>query len=709
MTGGPGAPPHDGASDAAADPSVTTVGALAPSLLQWLPADAAAIEVPVDQAAEKLFLLVEFAASQAGRDRTETITRAAIGDVEQALHAGVLDTAQAAAARVAACSRAMALARGESDLEAVWSWVVTALGGTGEPRSTFDTNGIAVLAARAVTESVGAQDILGYLAADVFYTDQHAGYFPELLDQVADGLIRVLLASAPSSQAACEGAAAALYWVRHVGGRAGDVDALARWCAQAAPAQRDADAAVQLFFAAGVALPAAARSAYFASLLEGLPEATSDGLRLQVHAAAVEHDAQQIADTLPALLPLIDAFHGDAGAHPRRERTLGIVAPLISTLCSAGDIATAVAILRRWFAIDDDSDPGPVLMLGHRAAGTHWAWPGGCCQATTTCDDQSLTTSMNMALGTALATNVPGSRPLLAPATGRPDRAHAARFAACASAALGLADCPELAARTTVQTLLVALPGLLLPYQSLMSAEVGTAPALWVSLRTPRPDRWVSRVLLFEGDTRLAPVETKLVRAVLERAGIGVEVLTGADVTAATFRAAYASDEWDVIWVACHGRQPPYQPAAAEIELRAGEFVTIDDLCDYSPAPDADARLLVLNCCDGAVTVSASGPRVRGLAAQAVGPAQSAIAHQWSVADGFAATFGTLLAAALVETQSAARAYNAALAAVREPWQAVAERLADAGCDDAAVSALAPGAGSYGDNILDWGAPALYR
>jgi hypothetical protein len=103
---------------------------------------------------------------------------------------------------------------------------------------------------------------------------------------------------------------------------------------------------------------------------------------------------------------------------------------------------------------------------------------------------------------------------------------------------------------------------------------VGTAPGLWVSLRTPRPDRSLSRALLFQGDTDLAPVETRLVRAILERAGIAVDVLSSAEVTAAAFCAAYGSDEWDAIWVACHGQQPPYQPAAAEIELRAGEFVT---------------------------------------------------------------------------------------------------------------------------------------
>lgn len=128
----------------------------------------------------------------------------------------------------------------------------------------------------------------------------------------------------------------------------------------------------------------------------------------------------------------------------------------------------------------------------------------------------------------------------------------------------------------------------------------------------------MSRILIFEGDTRLAPIETQLLRAILESAGMTVDVVSGIQVTSAAFRAGYASDEWDVIWVACHGWQPPYQPAAAQIELRSGEYITLDDISSSSPEGGTDARLLVLNCCDGAATISANGPRLRGLAAQAL-------------------------------------------------------------------------------------------
>ncbi len=273
--------PPDGESYASAAASMVTLGALGPSLLQWLPVGVSTVQVPVDRTAETLLLLVELACAKAdaGRGLVDRISRMAVTDVEAALHAGALDAGEAAAARLAACARATGLARYEGDLEAVWTWVITALGGTDEPTTAFETTAFTVLAARALAGSTEAQDLLGYLAADIFYTDQHAGYFPVLLDQVANVLLTVLLSSPASSPAACEGAAAALYWTRQTGGRAGHLAALARWCAHAAPMQQQADAAVQLSFAVGVALPADAKPMYFAQLLERLPPAACDELR----------------------------------------------------------------------------------------------------------------------------------------------------------------------------------------------------------------------------------------------------------------------------------------------------------------------------------------------------------------------------------------------------------------------------------------------
>ncbi len=680
---------------------------MVPGLLSHLPAEVRDIDVehPAYAPIGSLFDFALLNDSQPSRSFVDALTVAVLADVSQAEARGLLEEQDAAATRLCVAVRAMEAARHQSDLEGVWTWVMRGLGADAGPTTTFDTTGVVVLLKAAYGGDKFAEDTLAALASLLFYTDHYAGYFPELLEQVADPLIVVLLFSS-ASPVVVEGVCAALAWCRH-NGRDEDVQRLGRWCDLAARRLVDMELRTSLRFHAGLALDGAERAEAMASLLADLSPRVSENMRLHVLVAAVEHDTAATVSAVPELVRLIRNSWG--GASPsQRERSFSTIGPVLSRLADTGRVNAAIRVLRAWLAIPDLPHP-PALLLSHRAEGAHYAWEGGVYQAPKSHTDEQLTAVVNGALGQGLASSVPGSAPLTGPATGLVDRAVGPLFAARTAAALGLASCPEIAEHLPEEALLVPLPGLPIPYQALLLAETDqAAPALWVSLESPLPDPFFDRALLLVGDTQLSSVEADLVSCVLSGAGMTVERLSGDEVTVASFRAAYAASDFDALWLSCHGRQPPYHPDHAELELRAGQHVTLEDL-SARPVIRDTSRLLMLSSCDGAATATAGGPRRRGLAAQAAAGNQVVVSHQWRVGEGFAAAFSVLLACGLAESRSAVQAFNYALKTVRLPWPHVAAAMTGHGCRQDLVDRLRAPTGSYGHNILDHGAPALYR
>jgi hypothetical protein len=323
-------------------------------------------------------------------------------------------------------------------------------------------------------------------------------------------------------------------------------------------------------------------------------------------------------------------------------------------------------------------------------------------------DEDRLTKATNAALGEALSSAEPSSTPVGAPATGTVDRTQGALFAAQAKAMLNVTDCPPLRDQIRDETLLLPVPGWRLPYQALLLDELGQTPPLWVSLQRPAIDPFFDRAVLIEGDTALSRVEADLVEHVLVGGGLEVERLSGAAATTATFRSAYSDPKVDLLWISGHGSRNPLRPETDGVQLRVGEYVTLDDVRSQ-PSDREQSRLLILSSCDGAATATSGGLRRRGLAAEAASSHQAVVAHQWPVEERFAAVFAALLACGLIDTRSINKAFNYAMHAVRLPTEALTQELTMRGCDPKLAAQLRSPVGSYGDNILDYGVPALYR
>jgi hypothetical protein len=320
---------------------------------------------------------------------------------------------------------------------------------------------------------------------------------------------------------------------------------------------------------------------------------------------------------------------------------------------------------------------------------------------------QKLATVTNHALGSALVATGPGATRLHLPATSKVDRPWGMGFGDTCRELLALNECSGFTQSLTSSGLFIPIPGYRVPYQGLL-AEHGPVPALWISMREPAPDKWVDRVLIATGDTALSNLEAVLVADIFNFVGIDVDQVdvTQGKAVADRVNEALRSDEYAIIWIAAHGRQPDYEPLEAAISLPAEQVLTERELRTV-PAEVNERRLLVLSSCDAAATMQASGLRARGLAAAAAGPHQAVVGHQWVVDERLAAAFGVLFAAALAETRDFNDAFSNALGRLQRPWSENAELLAGFHLNTELIAKLGEGP-DFSTNVLDYAAPAFY-
>lgn len=652
--------------------------------------------------------LAEHAGAAAGR--AEWLTELALEDLVEADSRRLLPAATASAARVCAVLGVAGANLASGDPDRGREWIVRGLGGGTDAVTQFTLDGPIELLRLAHAGDARAQDAVGRFAAVLFYLHQHAGYLIEVVEPLAEGLILALLAM-PPSEAACAGGQEALTWAYRI--RRNDwVEPLGTWCLEAAEHVTSVEQAVGLLFAVAITRTGTERQRMLVALRAALPQQLPPQLRLQVMIAAMEQ-SRPTPEELHDVLTLISAhrralepYLDEADLARRQERTFSTIGPLMASLSQAGAALDAVRVLQSWTGAPDDPAPVDCLLLEHTPEGVRYVWPDGTWLAPAPSDASALDKAVNAALGTALASTSDPTHRVHAAATGQLDRPSGIGLEQAARQTLHLAPPPAWAGRLTDQTLLVPVPGHRIPYQALFSADGHPALRLWTSLRPPREERWLQRVVLLEGDTDMASVEATLVTDILTGAGFDVDHFHGESVSARAFAAHHRDPAVDVLWLTCHGRQPAYSPETASLLLTGGEELSSDDL--RIGVPDADQRLLVLNSCDGAATVTAGGLRARGLAAEAAGPSQAVIGHQWAVREKAAATFGALLACGLADHRGIAAAFNAALKGLHRPWRDLVGTFEEHGARSELVAQLTPPADGYGDNILDWGSPALY-
>ncbi|ALO05639.1 hypothetical protein AQF52_8070 [Streptomyces venezuelae] len=311
---------------------------------------------------------------------------------------------------------------------------------------------------------------------------------------------------------------------------------------------------------------------------------------------------------------------------------------------------------------------------------------------------------LNGTLGSGVVAVGQVNTALTVPVSGRKNVAAAAQFEEVLEEFVDTADLARHARDSGAASIVSVLPGQV-PVQALLARAGGPVLPYSVSALPPAADRTVRRVQLWvDNGLELAVAEAQILRRLLEDCWIEVEEVSGDAVTREAFLAAYAGDEFDVIWVISHAGDHPYRHDESALQLRAGHEVTADDLLTR-PAPAGDRRLLVLNACSTAT----GGPGLfsnQGLVRNAAGPHQAVIGQLWQVDIAAAAVFGALLAIELVQFAPFSEAFQNALIMLQQPRQTIIEHLRDFQVWEIAADALDRFESA---TLLDTGSPALFE
>lgn len=140
-----------------------------------------------------------------------------------------------------------------------------------------------------------------------------------------------------------------------------------------------------------------------------------------------------------------------------------------------------------------------------------------------------------------------------------------------------------------------------------------------------------------------AHLEKEALEFILNNNGIEFDVFTCNECTKEEFINRYSSDEYDLIWLMCHGNFDFDIPSNSSLNVGPDEYVNLNQLIYKIPERDKK-RILVLNACQsGCSSIRYNAMGFVGLGPGLTNKYQSVVGHLWPV-DSFAAgVFGTLL------------------------------------------------------------------
>ena len=366
--------------------------------------------------------------------------------------------------------------------------------------------------------------------------------------------------------------------------------------------------------------------------------------------------ASMVSEWLPDIIQLIEVHVGSRINSPStesdelEERAVGLraVGTIIRTLIEAGQDADAVTITALWMGVSREHirTSRLVTLLMSQSVGAIFAAEG---RVRRIANPRSITPLIQV-LNESLRLYVQNldeiawqPRPHNMRVSRVPDPLQVSELLEVLEAYLPVSTVSDFIVSDETRALL-AIPAIPIPLQGWLLESLGRTMPLTVSLRNPKPERSIRRVLLWAEGSLYSEVERVEVNSILSRAGIAVDIPEY--YTAGEFAHRYKSDEYDLIWVAGHGLYEPSAPHLSKLQVGVDEWVDTQLLRE---APEsATRRLLVLNACEGGATFVGGGLLDSGLAASAASPSQAVIAHLWPIrpwpdAVGFAVVLAFLL------------------------------------------------------------------
>jgi CHAT domain-containing protein len=159
-------------------------------------------------------------------------------------------------------------------------------------------------------------------------------------------------------------------------------------------------------------------------------------------------------------------------------------------------------------------------------------------------------------------------------------------------------------------------------------------------------------------DLRTSSYEKESIETICRAHNIRCESVSGDECTVDGFLHKYADEEYDLIWVICHGNFDYDDYFNSELVVSRHGAVTLEQVKRLTPA-GSKRRLLVLNSCQSACsTVRYDGMGFVGFGTQLANQAQSVIGHLWPVSQMAASIFGAVLMGNLVLQSSWEAALN---------------------------------------------------
>ncbi|HYO66122.1 MAG TPA: CHAT domain-containing protein, partial [Archangium sp.] len=445
--------------------------------------------------------------------------------------------------------------------------------------------------------------------------------------------------------------------------------------------------------------------------------------RLQLLVASTDNSPENITAALSQLLSAIEEHHRfieQRGSLRRSWRAIyargpmfDVIAPLFIPLLERGHTLVAQQLLAAWEGRFEKRRMNPPLfVVPNHPDGTLYAVEGSASRPTNeSISLHELTGLSNQFLGRLVVnTNLPNFE-LQATPRGHHfvSRSHALEFASASEARLDTARMAQwLNTIASKPQAMVVVPGVPYPTQALILRASGWTAPWSISLEEPAEDRKLRSALIWCTGTNYSQMESNAVTHALSTAGIKVEVVPDNEMTEQRFLDAYASNNYDLIWLGSHGEFPPYAPHEASIMLKDGLFLSQERLSSIPP-PEQGRRLLILNLCDGATTATLGGMPEMGVAAATCGRHQAVISHLWATEGLPSAIAGALLAIGLASTQSFFGGYEFALKALLAGKTNIRESLEQGLGKDNELLVRLDRSGMDYPNPADWGSLAFYE
>ena len=395
-----------------------------------------------------------------------------------------------------------------------------------------------------------------------------------------------------------------------------------------------------------------------------------------------------------------------------RDRSFGIVAPLVGTLAVEGHVSEAMRLVSEWHGTGATPTlPKVMILLTNWHKGVSYCVEGRHAifnHANVSDTLLALTQAGNAFFGTNLIIRDDdrfeahdSSRPGIPDGTAETSK----RFEDAIVSHFGFEIAAERIREPSLAGM-VPIPGVREPLQASMLKTLGRTLPILTSCTEPHSDRSIRKVCIWLASTLYGELERNWLTEIFERRNI--EIVPTPDKTSSGFRSVYSMMDLDLFWIIGHGQVNHHYQERLFIDLSEEQTL---DLAEWATVdlPEMDGRrLVVANLCDSGTTAVLGGIGEIGLPKVLAQSAQALIAHLWPVSSMHSGIFGVVLAIQLCKSDSFFEAYCHAVVVMISGKARIEEVLVgEFGHGHEVVDRLV-GAVDIWRDIFVWGSPAFF-